>query len=179
MLSSRGCLSIPIPTRISEAAATCRAVSTQRNNACVLHGWHPNLSTRLLCYTAGNHEEESEIQFGDDITQITGCSFPGSDGSTPDCARAFVCAPYPAFGLASATLVLQSVRPLFALSQGVCAGKSRLHFPRGNVGVVSSTNKLSVHCSSVTYDLHEWVSAIAPQLWCETLWLKTKAEAAH
>jgi len=28
--------------------------------------------------------------FGDDTTHTTGCSFPGSDGSTPDCARAFV-----------------------------------------------------------------------------------------
>ena len=40
---------------------------------------------------AGNHEEESEIVFGDDTTYITGCKFPGSDGSTPDCARSFVC----------------------------------------------------------------------------------------
>ena len=29
--------------------------------------------------------------FGDDITHITGCDFPGSDGKTPDCARSFVC----------------------------------------------------------------------------------------
>ena len=42
--------------------------------------------------STGNHEEESEIVFGDDTTHLTKCEFPGSDGSTPDCARAFVCA---------------------------------------------------------------------------------------
>ncbi len=46
-----------------------------------------------VCRVLGNHEEESEIVFGDDITHITGCSFPGVDGKTPDCARAFVYAP--------------------------------------------------------------------------------------
>ena len=30
--------------------------------------------------------------FGDDTTHLTKCEFPGVDGSTPDCARAFVCA---------------------------------------------------------------------------------------
>ena len=81
---------------------------------------------------AGNHEEESEIQYGDDITQITGCSFPGSDGSTPDCARAFVCGSQPAFGLRSVvSFAAARQAPVRSVARSVCRSV-RLHCPPGH-----------------------------------------------
>lgn len=45
---------------------------------------------------AGNHEEEMELEFGDDYTQTTGCVYPGLVGAKGgDCARAFLCDPSP------------------------------------------------------------------------------------
>ncbi len=40
---------------------------------------------------AGNHEEEPEETFGDDITNVTGCLYPGAAGGTSsDCARSYM-----------------------------------------------------------------------------------------
>ena len=43
--------------------------------------------------------------FGDDYTHTTGCSFPGADGKTPDCARSFVCVSVARPGLCSGMVV--------------------------------------------------------------------------
>ena len=59
------------------------------------NGPHPNLdarcSIRIAMALAGNHEEEMELEFGDDYTETTGCMYPGLMGGTGgDCARAFL-----------------------------------------------------------------------------------------
>ena len=65
--------------------APMEPLDTAQAGIAALLSWLP----RLLF--AGNHEEESEFVFGDDITRLTSCEYPGhAGGAAGDCARAFM-----------------------------------------------------------------------------------------